>query len=226
VKILAIADIHNDVENLMNFLEKVSSFEFDIIVCCGDITDINLPKGFKREDIVKLILEELKTIKKPILVVPGNMDGGDVISILEKEGVNLHNKGIRIENVGFYGFGGAKTPFNTPFEPSEGEIEIGLESSYQKIKDCKFKVQVTHVPPINTKLDLIYSGMHVGSEAVRKFIENKQPEVAICSHIHEGKGIDCIGKTTIINPGRFSEGYCGIVKVEEKNIEAKIINLI
>jgi Icc-related predicted phosphoesterase len=79
---------------------------------------------------------------------------------------------------------------------------------------------------MNTKLDLIYSGMHVGSEVVRKFIENKQPEVAICSHIHEAKGIDFIGRTTIINPGRFPEGYCGIVNVEEKNIEAKIVNLI
>jgi Icc-related predicted phosphoesterase len=225
MKILAIADIHNDIENLMNFLEKVSSFEFDVIVCCGDFTDINLPKGFKREDIVKLILEELKTMKKTILAVPGNMDV-DIVPILENEGVNLHNKSVRIEDVGFYGFGGAKTPFNTPFEPTEGEIELGLENSYQKIRDCKFKVQVTHMPPMNTKLDLIYSGMHVGSEVVRKFIENKQPEVAICSHIHEAKGIDFIGRTTIINPGRFPEGYCGIVNVEEKNIEAKIVNLI
>jgi hypothetical protein len=225
MKILAIADIHNDVENLMNFLEKVSNLEFDVVVCCGDFTDINLPRGFKKEDIVKLILEEIKIMKKPILAVPGNMDA-EIIPVLEKEGVNLHNKGVKIGDVGFYGFGGAKTPFNTPFEPSEGEIEIGLESSYQKIKDCKFKVQVTHVPPINTKLDLIYSGLHVGSETVRKFIEKKQPEVAICSHVHEGKGIDFIGKTTVINPGRFPEGYCGIVNIEEKNVEAKIINLI
>lgn len=225
MKILAIADIHNDIENLMNFLEKVSSFEFDIIVCCGDITDINLPKGFERKDIVKIILEELKIFKKPILVVPGNMDS-NILDVLEKEKVNLHNKGVKINEVGFYGFGGAKTPFDTPFEPSEGEIEIGLENAYQEVKDCRLKVQVTHAPPINTKLDLIYSGMHVGSDVVRKFIEVKQPEVAICSHIHEGRGIDVIGKTKIINPGRFPEGYCGIVNVEEKNIETKIINLI
>ncbi|MFB0544221.1 MAG: metallophosphoesterase, partial [Asgard group archaeon] len=87
-------------------------------------------------------------------------------------------------------------------------------------------VQVTHVPPARTKLDIIPSGAHVGSENVRKFIEEKQPNAAICAHVHEARGVDELGKTKIINSGRFPEGYCGLVTVKKEETTTKIVNLI
>src|SRR5438552_17632940 len=173
----------------MGFLDKLSRFSFDVIVCPGDITDYAVPKGFSRTDIAKIVLEELKTLKKPILLLPGNQDK-EIISFLEKEGVSLHGRGVIINGVGFYGYGGAKTPFNTPLEPSEQELKTGLSKAYEQVKNSKSKVQVTHIPPARTKIDRIFSGAHVGSEAVRKFIEEKSPSVAISSHVTEAKGID------------------------------------
>ncbi|MEM5806041.1 MAG: metallophosphoesterase [Candidatus Aenigmatarchaeota archaeon] len=223
--IAAIGCIHGDIENLMKFLDKLMLLNIDIIVCPGDFTDFLVPKGFSRIDVGKIILEELRSLNKPIIVVPGSWDG-ELIDFFKKENVSVHAEGKIINNIGFYGYGGAKTPFNTPFEPSEGEIELGLEKSYGEIKKSAVKIQVTHAPPIRTKLDMIVSGAHVGSESVRNFIEKNQPDVAICSHIHESRGVDELGKTKIINSGRFPEGYCGLVEVNDLEITTKVISLI
>lgn len=225
MNILVIGDIHNDVENLMTLLDKVSSLDFDLVLCIGDVTDLGVPKGFSRVDIARLILEELKTFNKPILVVPGNMDR-DIIPLIEEEGISLHGHGRVIENVGLYGFGGAKTPFGSPLEPTEEELKAGLERGYEEAKDGGLKVQVTHTPPARTKIDMLLSGGHVGSEVVRSFIEEKKPCVGISAHIHEARGTDELGETKLINPGRFPEGYCGLVTVKKDSVNTKIINLI
>ncbi len=225
MNILVISDIHNDVENIMNYTDKLMLFDFDVIVCPGDFTDYNLPKGFTRIDIAKLIIEELRSLKKPLLAVPGNQDK-ELIPLFEEEGISIHGRGKIINNIGFYGFGGAKTPFSTSLEPSDEEIMKGLERAYKDVESAKIKVQVTHVPPARTKVDVLYTGASGGSEAVRKFIEEKKPQVAICAHIHEARGIDEIENTKIINAGRFPEGYCGLVSIKDNNVSAKIINLI
>jgi len=103
MKILEIADFHNDIENTLNFLDKLSMLEFDVIVCPGDFTDYNVPKGFTKIDLAAFILEELKIFKKPILAVPGNLDY-EIINFLENEGVSIHGKGKIINGYGFLWF--------------------------------------------------------------------------------------------------------------------------
>lgn len=224
MEILAVSCIHNDVENILKLLDKASKLSFDVVVCPGDFTDANIPKDFTRMDITKLILSELKTLGKPIVAVPGSWDG-EVIDFLEKEDVSVHGRGMIINNVGFYGFGGARTPFGTPFEPVDNDILKGLERGYASVKEAELKVQVTHMPPVNTRIDMIFSGAHVGSEGIRWFIEKNQPDVAISSHIHEARGVDFIGKSKLVNSGRFPEGHCALIKVEKTGSEAKIISL-
>ena len=224
MKIVALGCIHNDIGNLLNLLEKVSELKPDIIVSVGDITDSTFPKGFNSKDIGKLVLTEFRLLKKPILITPGSWDK-DLIELFRREGVLIHGNGVIINNVGFYGFGGAQTPFNTPYEPSDGETLEGLKKAYEEVKTAKYKIQLTHAPPINTVLDIIPNGQHVGSEVIRNFIEEKQPDVAVCAHIHEGVGIDQIGKTKVINVGKFTEGYCGLVEIDKK-IDVKIVELV
>ncbi|MEM3393833.1 MAG: metallophosphoesterase [Candidatus Methanomethylicia archaeon] len=224
MKILIISDIHNDIENLMEYIDKVATFNFDVIIFPGDFSDVP-PKGFSSIEISRIILEELKSLNKPILALPGNWDK-NIIKILEEEGISLHGKGRVIDNIGFYGFGGARTPFNTSFEPSEEEIKNGLKKAFEEIKESEIKVQVTHAPPARTRVDIVYTGAHVGSEAVREAIEKFKPILAISAHIHESMGIDEINGTKLINAGRFPEGYCGLVVIKNKKVEAKIVNLI
>jgi len=224
-KILIISDIHADIENILNLLDKVKAYEFDLVICPGDLIDINLPKGFTPKDIGKIIIEELRTLKKPLLIAPGNMDS-EILDLLEEEKISLHGNGVKFGDYGIYGFGGARTPFGTMLEPSEIEIENGLRKGFAKVEDAKYKIQVTHMPPARTKVDILFSGAHVGSEAIRKFIEENKPILAISSHIHEARGIDKINNTVLINSGKFSEGYCGLVEIENGNVKAKILSLI
>lgn len=224
--IIVISDIHGDVENLLLYLDKIRGFKFDVVVCPGDFTDVDVPKGFTQNDVARLIIKELKTLKKPLLCVPGNVDSRGIIDILEEEEVSIHQKGKVINGFGFYGYGGAKTPFGTSIEPTEEELKIGLENSLKYVKDAKYLIQVTHNPPLNTRLDVIQSEIHVGSNVVKTFIETYNPLIAISSHIHESKGTDKLKNTFLMNSGKFSEGYFGIINIENNLVNGKILNLI
>ena len=41
---------------------------------------------------------------------------------------------------------------------------------------------------------------------MRRFIEDKEPFVVFCGHIHEAKGKDRIKNTIIVNPGPARDG--------------------
>jgi hypothetical protein len=226
MNIVVVSDIHGDIENLFSYFDKIKELVFDVIVCPGDFTDANIPKGFTQEDVARLIIKELKLLKKPILAVPGNVDTKNMIKIFEDEGISIHGKGKIIGDFGFYGYGGAQTPFETNIEPTEEELKLGLKNSWNEVKNAKYKVQVTHNPPSGTRVDMIQSGLHVGSNAVREAIESYEPLVAISAHIHEARGTDRVKKTFIINSGRFPEGYFGLINIENDNVSGKILNLI
>ncbi|MGC9058933.1 MAG: metallophosphoesterase family protein [Candidatus Aenigmatarchaeota archaeon] len=224
MKIVAIGCIHNDIEILPKIFDKLSSYNPDVLISVGDITNATFPKGFEAKDVGKIFLEEAKSYFKNILVVPGTWDK-DLIPLFEKENVSIHGKGKIIKNIGFYGFGGAQTPFNTPYEPSEKEIEEGLEIAFNQVKETKIKIQATHAPPYQTTLDLV-GIKHVGSQAVRNSIEKFNPNVAICSHIHESVGKDVIKNTIVLNVGKLTEGYFGLIEIEDNKIKAEIERIL
>jgi len=224
MKIAAIGCIHNEIERLPILFEKVASYEPNVLISVGDVADASLPKGFEPIDIGKIFLEEAKEYFKKILIIPGTWDK-DLIHFFHKQNVLLHGRGEPIEDVGIYGFGGAQTPFNTPYEPSDKEIEEGLRKGFSEIKDKKIKIQATHAPPFNSTLDLV-GNKHVGSLAVRKIIEEFSPQVAICAHIHESVGKDFIKNTLAINVGKFTEGYFGLIEIKDNSINAEIVSLI
>lgn len=77
-------------------------------------------------------------------------------------------------------------------------------------------VYVIHTPPHNTNLDLMYDRTHVGSRAVREFIEKYQPPLTLHGHIHEsptmsGRICDRIGRTLCINPGDSKTRLHGVL---------------
>lgn len=75
-------------------------------------------------------------------------------------------------------------------------------------------ILVAHCPPIESSLDKMMLGKHVGSLAVREFIEKTQPALSLHGHIHESPAMtgsyrDEIGSTICVNPGQ--DPYKGIV---------------
>ncbi len=41
---------------------------------------------------------------------------------------------------------------------------------------------------------------------MREFLEENQPDMCLCGHIHEARAIDRIGRTVIANPGALAQG--------------------
>jgi Icc-related predicted phosphoesterase len=67
-------------------------------------------------------------------------------------------------------------------------------------------IAVIHCPPLRTRCDVLHNGQHIGSEALRRWIERVQPLLTLHGHIHEspqvsGAFCDRIGTTVVINPG-------------------------
>jgi len=216
MKILIFADTHGEYEKAAQALDHIKTEGIDLIVCPGDFTDMfAVPEGFSQLDIADMILQKIMALKVPVLCVPGNHDPYEVLELFNEYNVNLHGKLKKIKGFAFIGWGGAPTPFNTIFEPSEEETKEELEALYLKVKADKF-VLVVHNPPKETKLDLTFTNKHVGSPAIRAFIEKKQPILAISAHIHEAIGTDKIGNTTLFYPGALFEGYYGIAEIDQK----------
>jgi uncharacterized protein len=43
-----------------------------------------------------------------------------------------------------------------------------------------------------------------------------KPELVFCGHIHEGRGVEQIGRTTVVNCGAAAAGYYAATEVGEK----------
>ncbi|TMQ67670.1 MAG: hypothetical protein E6K78_04040 [Candidatus Eisenbacteria bacterium] len=85
---------------------------------------------------------------------------------------------------------------------------------------------VLHSPPRDTRCDMIGAGIHVGSRAIRRFVERHQPPLVLGGHIHESPRVsasfrDTIGRTVVVNPGQFGTSrLCGVWFDPEQGGEA------
>ena len=223
MKILVITDIHGDFKKLEKFIGTIrrEKEKFDAVICPGDFTDMfAIPKEFSQMDIANLIIQKLISLKTPLLCVPGNHDPYEIVELFNDYDINLHAKVRELGKASFLGWGGAPTPFNTTFEPSDEETRETLDSLGKKVKPNTF-ILVTHDPPKNTRVDIAASGDHVGSPVIREFIEKNQPTLAISAHIHESPGTDKIGSTTIFYPGAIFNGNYGVVEIEGKTVKCE-----
>lgn len=198
MRILVVSDLHGN-SSAGNNLEKLLNNKYDLLLILGDLTHFG-PLSQAEE-----VLDTLSEYGMKVLAIPGNCDPKSIRDVLEEKGINLHLKAIEFRELTFVGLGGSNiTPFNTLFEQTEKEIYKKLSNLTDKVRnDC---ILATHVPPYGTKADLTSDGIHVGSKSLRKIIEEKQPLVNFCGHVHEAQGIDEIGKTKIVNTGPINRG--------------------
>lgn len=210
--ILYLVDIHGN----SSILDKLGSLDLNVsfVVFGGDITNFG-----SVNQAIQILEKAYNVLKKPIVFVPGNCDDSDILNWVGKDQIYpVHGKVLEIGGVKIGGIGGSTiTPFNTYIEFTESEIKSILDN----LKDQDITVLVTHSPPYNTKLDKVYSGNHVGSLEIRKFLELQKPSVVLTGHIHEAPGVDYIGDTPIVNPGPASRGNYALVNLGEK-VEIKL----
>ena len=187
MKILAFSDLHEDI-NAFNKLKKKTT-HVDIIVCAGDFT-------LFENKLIEMI-KKIASLNKPTYLIHGNHE---TASHVYKETTKyphiryIHNKVYHInDEISIFGYGGGG------FSSKDKNFENYILKNKSKLN--KKNILVTHAPPYNTVLDLIYDDYHAGNKTIKKYL--KLFDIAISGHFHEtfNKKEIIKKKTLIINPG-------------------------
>jgi len=186
--ILCIADAHGR-EAALAALEKFLGRKPDLALVAGDVTHRGGPPGF-----LEKFFGAIEKAGVPVLAVHGNMDSPQVREWLAAKGLELHGKRVSFKGIDFAGLGGgAVSPLHTLIEYSEEEIARVLAPLVGPNT-----IILSHAPPWGTKADDIGEGIHVGSVALRKIIEERRPLAVVCGHAHETQGTEMVGKTLVV----------------------------
>jgi Icc-related predicted phosphoesterase len=216
-------DLHGEIVEYERLLEAGSGRNVRAVIIGGDICPFLGTSGdiaqSQREFIQFYLLPRLKDFRnksgKDVFLIMGNDDmkvNSDMVEKGDREGaftlVNM--KAVPLGKIYIAGYSHInEAPFLLKdWEKKEEDILADLRR-LAKRSDPEKTIYVMHAPPFGTQLDIVYSGRHVGSMAIRKFIEEAKPCLSLHGHIHEsphmsGSWMDRIGKTLCVNPGKGS----------------------
>ncbi|MGV8171930.1 MAG: metallophosphoesterase family protein [Candidatus Woesearchaeota archaeon] len=212
MRILSAGDLHGDSGLAKKLADKATKENVDLVILCGDLTEGD-------ESTNNLIGPFLKQGKKVVLV-PGNHESVATADFLSKVyGVkNLHGYGIKIfdpirdmhntsadkrhkdsKYVGLFGCSGVNIGIHQVTDKDAYDM---LMKGHHYIEDAAVKIMVSHVHPAGTKMEK-FTQFFEGSKALRRAIDKLQPDIMLCSHVHEAEGLEeKIGKTRVINVGQ------------------------
>jgi len=206
VRFVCFGDIHMALRPIERMAPVLAGA--DAAILTGDLTNFGDPPDAFR------VVDAVRAHCPTVWAVTGNLDMAWVIDAFRDAGISLHGEARRVGDLGVFGCGGSNiTPMDTPTELEEHEIAEVLERAHVAVGDAPRRLMICHTPPYDTRLDRLVNGTPVGSPAVRRFIETHRPDVAVVGHIHEGRGIDTVGETVVVNPGAFREG--GYVVIDD-----------
>jgi uncharacterized protein len=210
--VLLIADLHGQFGKIDSFLE----LNPEAVFIAGDITNMGP---------VDAVDDVLSRIDVPCFAVPGNCDPREILETLEhSDAVCLHGSQINLGKISIAGIGGSNpTPFGTPFEMTDKQIDDGLNAAMKKMEKTVHNILLTHAPPFET-LDKI-NGEHVGSASIRKHM--KAFDLVCCAHVHEQRGVLDIDGVKIVNPGPAMDGHCALIHfgTEAKDIKIELLTV-
>lgn len=211
-KVLLLADLHNQFGKFDSFL----NLEPDMVIIAGDITHFGP---------VDPVLTQLSRIDIPVFAIPGNCDPREMLDTLEESNaVCLHDHSMSVGKLTLTGLGGSnKTPFDTPYELTEDEIDRTLQQIVSTMERNVHNILVTHAPPQGI-LDCI-GDSHVGSPAIRKYVQYF--DLICTAHIHEQRGVVEVDGVKAVNPGEASLGHCALIYFgdEPKEIEIELLTV-
>ncbi len=190
MKLLAFSDLHRDLDQAAELVAM--SAEADVVIGAGDFASVHEGLGET--------IEALAGIETPTVLVPGNNETEEALreaATAWSAATVLHGAGTAIKGVEFYGLGAG-----IPTTPWDWSFDLDDEAATAMLADCpQDAVLVLHSPP-KGHCDSNGGEMHFGSPALLKAIEEKNPQLAVCGHIHESWGCESrVGETPIRNLG-------------------------
>lgn len=215
MKIIALPDLHGGTEHLRKIGDDLAVV--DLVLLVGDLTNAGSAADAAQ------VVDGVRQYNRRILAVPGNWDGSDVSRYLSQEGINLHRRSAVVDRISFVGVGASlPSPAAAPNEITESDFESFLKEAISGVERNLTQILVCHQPPIQTLCDRSWTELHLGSRAVRAFIEATQPVICFTGHIHEGIGVDRIGSTQVVNPGSLWQGGYAYAEIESRSVAVEI----
>jgi len=212
MKVLLLTDLHGQYGKMGSFLD----LKPDMVFIAGDLTDMGPCEP---------VIEMLDEIEVPCFAIPGNCDPKEILNTIEYSGaVSLHGASIDIGKVSIVGIGGSNpTPFDTPFELNEEEIDNILNVTEKRFKSNIHNILLCHAPPYDTLDDV--DGKKVGSSSLREHM--KKYDLVCCGHIHDQQGVKEVDGTIVVNPGPAFEGKCALITLgdEPKEIRVELLTV-
>jgi Icc-related predicted phosphoesterase len=209
MRIAYVVDVHGRFDAVARVLARIG--EVDVLLVGGDITTGGSPDDAERA------IEGWRPLAPRLFALAGNMDSPAIDARLAELGVALDARGVVVDGVGVFGVSAAPhSPLRTPYELDDDELELRIERGFAAVAEARLTVFCPHAPPLDTACDRLSNGQHVGSAVVRAFAEREQPDVLLCGHIHEARGEDAIGRTTVVNPGPVTAGHYALLEAGEE----------
>lgn len=217
VKFLSLGDFHGRVDWTPRLAEAARSAS--AVLLCGDLTQFGTPRD------ADAMLDEVYQYCDTVYAVAGNCDSPAIEEHLRRQGVSIHGRGVALPaGVGLCGVSGSNpTPFGTPLEYTEEELAGFLTAGWADVVESAVRVILHHAPPWGTTCDRVRSGEQTGVKGLRSFCEVHQPELVICGHIHEARGIDRIGETLVVNGGMAARGHGVLIRVQGDEVEVELL---
>jgi Icc-related predicted phosphoesterase len=193
LKIICVADTHRQ-------HWKIKNIEGDIFIFAGDaeIDSYHALSDFN---------DWLSTINtKHKIIIMGNHDGyveqiGDDAYCLFSNAIYLHNEGIQIEGINFWG-----SPYSPLFNDWAFMKNAEQLAQIWELIPKKVDILITH-GPARQLLDISADSHYCGCPTLNKKIIELKPKYHITGHIHEASGTLKFNETTIINASVLNEKY-------------------
>lgn len=220
MKLLLISDLHGKIENLEKLRPQFESS--DAIVFAGDFTE------FGKYETSLPAVKKLREMHENIFCVLGNCDKTDLLEQIEKQDMCCERGIVYFEGLAFSGSGGgSKFTGTTPNEREEDDLlsdfDVVRNSALDGEGQWNNLILVSHNPPKDTLCDECAPNVHVGSSMLSDFVRETKPLALVCGHIHEGRAIDKIGETVVINPGPLADGNYAVLEAEKSGGEWKVL---
>jgi len=248
MKILAIGDMHGNLEALKRVGEDVGLWKPDLVVFCGDIIpgedreeewknaseegrhpdpDRLSDNRARDRDILHAFVDTISAFQGTVRIIPGHVDAPynlfleEILSRRHRypHVLPIHHNFINTgRDFVLVGFGG---------EITEGDRDDEVLVRFPRWELEYWLDAVNHLPQEPVLLTHIpplaeridlAEGEHVGNAFLRRLIEELKPIYAFCGHAHAAQGMEEIGETMVINPGALTHGHYAILNTRKETV--------
>jgi hypothetical protein len=222
MKLISLPDLHGSLRSITALGPLLG--QVDVVVLPGDLTI-----GGTVDEAARVIVA-LRQYNTQIWAIPGGYDTQRVSQYLSEQGINLHKQQRDYEGCVFIGIGGDLFQTNAPREHllyDNVQFDLMLSETVQGLSRRIPKILITHYPPQGTLVDRTLSGQHIGSRAIRAFIEEAQPLACLTGFLHDKPSQDTLGRTVLLSPGPvWLHHTYGYLEIEDSSIKTAEIRLL